>query len=47
MREIVQSLRTEKGMDLIVDISSVLAFDTVIDLTQAATSAYDAKYPVQ
>ena len=45
MREIVQTLRTEREVDLIVDIGGVLAFDTVIDLTQAATAAYDAKYP--
>ena len=46
MREIVQTLRTAREVDLIVDIGGVLAFDTVIDLTQAATAAYDAKYPV-
>ena len=46
MRAIVQTLRTEREVDLIVDIGGVLAFDTVIDLTQAATAAYDAKYPV-
>ncbi len=45
MRAIVQTLRTEKGVDLIVDIGGVLAFDTAIDLTQAATAAYDAKHP--
>ncbi len=47
MREIVQALRTEKAVDLIVDISSVLAFDTAIDFTEAATAAYDAKYPAE
>ena len=45
MREIVQSLRVEKGFDLIVDTSSVLASDPLIDLTAEATQAYDAKHP--
>ena len=45
MREIVQSLRVEKGFDLIVDASSVLATDPLINLTAEATQAYDAKHP--
>lgn len=45
MRAVIQALRTEKEVDLIVDISGVLAFDAAIDLTQAATAAYDAKHP--
>lgn len=45
MREIVQGLRAEKGFDLIVDSSSVLASDPLIDLTAEATQAYDAKHP--
>ncbi len=45
MRMIVQTLRIEREVDLIVDIGGVLAFDTAIDLTQAVTAAYDAKYP--
>jgi len=45
MREIVQSLRAEKGFDLIVDSSSVLASDPLIDLTAEATQTYDAKHP--
>lgn len=46
MREIVQGLRVEKGFDLIVDTSSVLASDPLINLTAEATQAYDAKHPV-
>ena len=45
MREIVQGLRAEKGFDLIVDSSGVLAADPLIDLTAEATQAYDAKHP--
>ena len=45
MRVIVQSLRVENGLDLIVDSSSVLAGDPLIDLTAEATQAYDAKHP--
>ena len=45
MREIVQALRLEKGFDLIVDSSGVLANDPLIDLTAEATQAYDANHP--
>ena len=45
MREIVQSLRAQKGFDLIVDSSGVLASDPLINLTAEATQAYDAKHP--
>ncbi len=45
MREVIRALRSEKGVDLIVDISGVLASDPLIDLTAEATQAYDAKHP--
>ena len=46
MREIVQDLRIEKQLDLIIDGGSVLAHNALIDLTSDATTAYDAKHPV-
>ena len=45
MREVVEGLRVEKGLDLIVDSSTVLAADSVINLTVEATQAYDSKHP--
>ena len=45
MREVIRELRGTKGVDLIVDGSSVLASDPLIDLTAEATQAYDAKHP--
>ncbi len=45
MREVVRALRSDKGVDLIVDAGSVLANDPLIDLTAEATQAYDDKHP--
>lgn len=45
MREVIQTLRVDQGLDLIVDGSGVLAHSAIIDLTAEATQAYDAKHP--
>ena len=45
MRNIIRELRMEKQIDLIVDGSSVLAHNALIDLTAEATQAYDARHP--
>ena len=45
MRDVLQKLREEKALDLIVDISSVISFNTALDLTGAATAAYDTAHP--
>lgn len=47
MRDVVQELRIERGLDLIIDSSSVLASDALIDLTAEATQAYDARHPLE
>ena len=45
MRDVIQELRTERGLDLIVDGGSVLSVSALIDLTADATRAYDEKHP--
>ena len=45
MREVIEELRTERGLDLIVDGGSVLSVNALIDLTADATRAYDEKHP--
>ena len=45
MREVLEALRAERGLELLVDVSSVISFDSALDLTSAATAAYDAKHP--
>ena len=46
LRAVVDTLRTEKGLDIVVDISTALSFSPTLDLTAAATTAYDAANPV-
>jgi outer membrane protein len=47
MREIVQKLAEEKGVDVIVDEQSTLFFKPALDLTSEAITAYDKAYPVK
>ena len=47
MREIVEKLAAEKGLDLIVDEQSTLYFKAALDLTNDAIAAYDKAYPVK
>jgi outer membrane protein len=47
MREVVQKLAEEKGVDVIVDEQSTLFFKSALDLTADAIVAYDKAYPVK
>jgi outer membrane protein len=47
MKEIVQKLAAEKGVDVIVDEQSTLFFKPALDLTAEAITAYDKAYPVK
>jgi len=47
MKEIVQKLAEEKGLDVIVDEQSALFFKPALDLTSEAIAAYDKAYPVK
>jgi outer membrane protein len=47
MREIVQKLAEEKGLDVVVDEQSTLFFKPALDLTTEAIAAYDKAYPAK
>ncbi|MGA2741376.1 MAG: OmpH family outer membrane protein [Bryobacteraceae bacterium] len=47
MKEIVQKLAEEKGVDMIVDEQSTLFFKPAMDLTAEAIAAYDKAYPAK
>ena len=46
MRTVINELRVEREIDMIIDGGSVLSTSALIDLTAEATQAYDAKHPV-
>lgn len=45
MRAVIDELRASKALDLIVDVSSTLSYNSALDMTADATAAYDAKHP--
>ena len=47
MKEVVQKLAAEKGVDVIVDEQSTLFFKPALDLTADAIAAYDKAYPAK
>jgi Skp family chaperone for outer membrane proteins len=47
MKEIVQKLAEEKGLDVVVDEQSTLFFKPALDLTNDAITAYDKAYPAK
>ncbi|HUE04503.1 MAG TPA: OmpH family outer membrane protein [Bryobacteraceae bacterium] len=47
MREVVQKLAAEKGVDVIVDEQSTLFFKPALDLTADAIAAFDKAYPAK
>ena len=47
MSEVVKNLATEKGVDVIFEVSNTLYVKPALDLTAAATAAYDKAYPAK
>lgn len=47
MRDVLNKLAEEKGLDVIIDAANALYFKSALDLTQEATAAYDKAHPVQ
>jgi outer membrane protein len=47
MADVVKGLAQEKGVDVVIEISNTLYFKPALDLTAAATAAYDKAYPVK
>jgi outer membrane protein len=47
MRDVVNKLSTEKGLDIVLDGATTIYFKPTFDLTAEATAAYDKAYPVK
>jgi len=47
MRDVVNKLATEKGLDIVLDGATTIFFKPTFDLTAEATTAYDKTYPVK
>lgn len=47
MQEVVRKLADEKGLDLVVDVTSTVFFKPALDLTSDAIAAYDKAYPTK
>jgi outer membrane protein len=46
MQAVIKKLAEEKGLDLVVDVTTALYFKPTMDITAEATAAYDKAYPV-
>jgi len=42
---VLEKLRVENGLDAVIDTSSVYVYNPAMELTSAATAAYDAAHP--
>jgi outer membrane protein len=47
MQEVVQTLATQKGLDIVVDSSNTVFYKPAFDITADATAAYNKAYPVK
>ena len=47
LRAVIEKLRADKGLDMIVDVSTTISYNSTLDLTAAATTAYDAAHPAK
>jgi outer membrane protein len=47
MQEVVRKLADEKGLDIVVDVTSTVFFKPALDLTAEAIAAYDKAYPAK
>ncbi len=47
MTDVVKKLADEKGLDMVVDISTTVFFKPALEITNDAIAAYDKAYPVK
>ena len=45
MRTVLEALRVEKGFDMVVNSATVYVYNPTLDITTAATAAYDIAHP--
>ena len=46
MADVVKKLAEDRGLDVVIDITNTLYYKPTLDLTKAATEAYDKAHPV-
>lgn len=47
MQEVLKTLAEQRGLDVIIDVSTTLYFKPALDITTEATAAYDKAYPAK
>ncbi len=47
MQEVLKTLAQQRGLDVIIDVSTTLYFKPSLDITAEATAAYDKAYPAK
>jgi outer membrane protein len=47
MQAVIKKLAEEKGLDLVIDVSTALYFKDAMDITKDAIAAYDKAYPAK
>ena len=47
MNDVVKKIAEEKGLDLVIDVSTALYYKPAMDITKEATAAYDKAYPAK
>ena len=47
LKQVVDKLAEEKGLDIVVDAADTVFFKPALDLTKEATAAYDKANPVK
>jgi outer membrane protein len=47
MQDVIKKLAEEKGVDVVVDMTTTLYYKPTLDLTKEATAAYDKAYPAK
>src|SRR5690242_16299554 len=45
MTDVVKKIAEEQGIDVVIDVTNTLYFKPALDITAAATAAYDKAYP--
>src|SRR5690242_404871 len=45
MTDVVKKIAEERGIDVVIDVTNTLYFKPALDITAAATAAYDQAYP--
>jgi outer membrane protein len=47
MTDVVKKIAEEKGLDLVVDVTTTLFFKPTLEITDDCIAAYDKAYPVK